>query len=104
MHSPCRLDLGWLPTIGVGPADALDPFGFDWDEPRHEQARNYHALEKDLATEQGFAHDERMGWPPDHRLLGWPRHVQDDVLHEIVLMHFEANDVRDRVGDPLSRE
>jgi hypothetical protein len=89
-----------LPTIAVSPAKVLAPFGFGWDEPRYAKEHDYWALEDELAAEQGFAGDPYAGRPPVHRLLGWPRHVQNDVLPEIVLSHLWANDVDYEVEDP----
>lgn len=93
-----------LPEIAVDVADVLMPFGFGWDRPRSAQEDAYRALVRRLAEAQGFSvHGADGDWAEQHRLLGWPQHVQGDVLPEIVLMHFEDNQLEYETDD-LSRE
>src|SRR3954449_9406453 len=66
-----------LPALGVTPAVALQPFGFDYDQPRYDDTETYFGLLDALANEQGLS-------GPTHRLLGHPLHVQNDVLVSIV--------------------
>jgi hypothetical protein len=66
-----------LPAVGVSPAVPLQPFGFDYDEPRHDDTENYFGLLEALEREQGV---ER----PTHRVLGHPLHIQNDVLVTLV--------------------
>jgi hypothetical protein len=89
-----------LPTIAVDIADVLEPLGFGWDGPRAEQDDDYDALELRLAEAQGFSPRRPDGsWAERHRLLGWPRHIQGDVLLEIVLMHFQDNQIKYKTAD-----
>jgi hypothetical protein len=68
-----------LPHFGVGPARAIAKFGFDWDEPRGEQADDYLELLEALDDAQPTEDGELVG----ARILGWPWFVQDDVLAEL---------------------
>jgi hypothetical protein len=80
-----------LPGIGVDVATALEPFGFGWRRPRHEQEDAYLRLQERVADEQGFPATRLDGaWATHHRLLGWPRQIQGDVLPELVHLHHEA--------------
>jgi hypothetical protein len=73
-----------LPAVGVWPAAALEPLGFGNDESARKREDAFEALNGRLAAEQGS--DE---WQ-QHRLLGWARHIQGDVLAELSEMSSEA--------------
>jgi hypothetical protein len=89
-----------LPTIAVDVADVLAPFGFGWDRPRDGQEDAYDELQQRLAEAQGFSvHRPDGSWAEQHRLLGWPRHVQEDVLPSLVLMHFNDNRIEHKTAD-----
>jgi Domain of unknown function (DUF1963) len=62
-----------VPAVGVTPSVRLQPFGFDYDEPRYEQHDDYFAFVDALASEHGFD-------GPRHQLLGHPEHIQNDIL------------------------
>jgi hypothetical protein len=80
-----------LPTIGVGAPRALDELGFGWDGDREDDYEQYVELQHRLAEEQGFArYTTQGGWAPRHRLLGWPRQIQDDVFPSLAHMSLEA--------------
>jgi len=76
-----------LPHMAAGPAHALEPFGFDWEQPRAELADAYHELLEALLDEQHIDAGPA-------RILGWPWFVHDDVMAELVLDHrgFEGRD------------
>jgi hypothetical protein len=78
-----------LPTIGVWPAEALRRLGFSEEGSWGAIPESaYDELLRRLAREQ---HDgaQVCSGHIEHRLLGWPRHIQGDVLPELVLSHFD---------------
>jgi hypothetical protein len=83
-----------MPAIGVDVADVLVPFEFGWGHRRYSQEEAYCAMHDRLCEAHG-------GLPrrPDHRILGWPRHVQGDAMPGVVLMHFDDNGIRYASGD-----
>jgi hypothetical protein len=83
-----------MPTIGVHVADVLAPFEFGWGRRRYSQEDAYIAMHDRLGEAQGGLEGH-----PDHRILGWPRHVQGDTMPEIVLMHLNDNRISYASGD-----
>lgn len=89
-----------LPTVGVWPAEALGDLGFSEGGDDENLQDAYDELVRRIAHEQ--ARSEHAGEIDDyieHRFLGWPRHIEGDVLPELVLSYFDQIDYAYESGD-----
>lgn len=66
----------------------MEPFDFWWDRPRHRDEQAYWSLVVRLGERHGVE-----DWRAQHRILGWPRLEQDDVMHSLASMRLEAGGV-----------
>jgi hypothetical protein len=79
-----------LPRIAVWPSAALAALGFGDGGPfwPGDGEEAYKELVSRLAEHQGFPGEHTSDVPiPEHRVLGWPRHVQNDILEELAHEH-----------------